>query len=77
MARLEPFLIHHLKRFQPYSKNRLTGINAAQLAVALVSNLFLLLSMAGRVKVTVAQCIVILGWYVHIEVRKVCVLIAD
>ncbi|PVH72408.1 potassium channel-like protein [Cadophora sp. DSE1049] len=47
-----------------YFNNRLIGINAAQLAVALISNLFLLLSMAGRVRFSIAQCIVIVGWYI-------------
>ncbi|KAH7348272.1 potassium channel-like protein [Rhexocercosporidium sp. MPI-PUGE-AT-0058] len=42
----------------------LIGVNAAQLAVALISNLFLLLSMAGRVRFSVAQYIVIVGWYI-------------
>jgi len=43
--------------------NRLIGVNAAQLAVALISNLFLFLNMAGRVRFSIAQCIIIIGWY--------------
>ncbi len=43
---------------------RLTAVNAVQLAVALVSNVFLLLNMARRVKFTIAQPITIIGWCV-------------
>ncbi len=43
---------------------RLIGINAVQLAIALVSNLFLLLNMAQSVRFSVAQPITIVGWYV-------------
>ncbi|RDA92388.1 hypothetical protein CP533_4714 [Ophiocordyceps camponoti-saundersi (nom. inval.)] len=39
-------------------------INAVQLAVALVANLFLLLNMAKRVRFTIAQPITIIGWYI-------------
>ncbi|RDA87826.1 hypothetical protein CP532_2994 [Ophiocordyceps camponoti-leonardi (nom. inval.)] len=39
-------------------------INAVQLAVALVANLFLLLNMAKRVRFTIAQPIIIVGWYI-------------
>ncbi|RCI10289.1 hypothetical protein L249_8550 [Ophiocordyceps polyrhachis-furcata BCC 54312] len=39
-------------------------INAVQLAVALVANLFLLLNMAKRVRFTIAQPITIVGWYI-------------
>ncbi|PMD35598.1 voltage-gated potassium channel [Hyaloscypha variabilis F] len=42
----------------------LIGINAAQLALALISNLFLLLNMARRVRFSIAQPITIIGWYV-------------
>ncbi|KAI1847632.1 hypothetical protein JX266_006484 [Neoarthrinium moseri] len=42
----------------------LTGINAAQLALALGSNLFLLLNMARRVRFSIAQPITIVGWYI-------------
>lgn len=42
----------------------LTGINAAQLAVAVVANLALLLNMARRVRFAVAQPVTIVGWYV-------------
>ena len=41
---------------------RLIGINAAQLALALISNLFLLLNMARRVRFIIAQPITIIGW---------------
>ncbi|KAM3069714.1 hypothetical protein ACMFMG_010424 [Clarireedia jacksonii] len=44
-------------------KCRLIGINAAQLAIALISNLFLLLNMAERVRFSIAQPITIIGWY--------------
>lgn len=39
------------------------AINAIQLALALVSNIFLLLNMARRVRFTIAQPITIIGWY--------------
>ncbi|KAG9231192.1 potassium channel-like protein [Amylocarpus encephaloides] len=39
-------------------------VNAIQLAVALASNLFLLLNMARRVRFSIAQPITIIGWYV-------------
>jgi potassium channel subfamily K len=42
--------------------HRLVGINAAQLVIALISNLFLLLNMARRVRFSVAQPITIVGW---------------
>ncbi|XWX01943.1 hypothetical protein V2A60_009975 [Cordyceps javanica] len=42
----------------------LTAVNAIQLAMALVSNVFLLLNMARRVKFTIAQPITIVGWYI-------------
>ncbi|OAA51116.1 Ion transport 2 [Beauveria brongniartii RCEF 3172] len=42
----------------------LTAVNAIQLAMALVSNVFLLLNMARRVKFTLAQPITIVGWYI-------------
>lgn len=45
------------------SLSRLTAINAVQLAVAVVSNVFLLLNMARRVKFSIAQPITIIGWY--------------
>jgi potassium channel subfamily K len=44
------------------SQNRLIGVNAAQLAIALISNLFLLLNMARRVRFIIAQPITIIGW---------------
>jgi hypothetical protein len=45
---------------------RLIGINAAQLVVALISNLFLLLNMARRVRFAIAQPIIIIGWYARL-----------
>lgn len=42
----------------------LVGINAAQLTVALISNLFLLMNMARRVRFSIAQPITITGWYI-------------
>ncbi|KAK9425162.1 putative Potassium channel domain-containing protein [Seiridium unicorne] len=42
----------------------LTGINAAQLVIALIANLFLLLNMARRVRFSIAQPITIVGWYI-------------
>ncbi|KAH8666658.1 hypothetical protein BX600DRAFT_277214 [Xylariales sp. PMI_506] len=42
----------------------LIGINAAQLAIALVANLFLLLNMTRKVRFSIAQPITIVGWYV-------------
>jgi potassium channel subfamily K, other eukaryote len=41
----------------------LIGINAVQLVIALISNLFLLLNMARRVRFSIAQPITIIGWY--------------
>lgn len=43
--------------------DRLIGVNAAQLSIALISNLFLLLNMAERIRFSVAQPITIIGWY--------------
>ncbi|KAK2594691.1 hypothetical protein QQS21_007600 [Conoideocrella luteorostrata] len=42
----------------------LTIVNAIQLAMALVSNAFLLLNMTKRVRFSIAQPITILGWYI-------------
>ncbi|KAK8045256.1 hypothetical protein PG993_005280 [Apiospora rasikravindrae] len=42
----------------------LTVINAIQLAIAVISNLFLLLNMTKRVRFSVAQPITIVGWYI-------------
>ncbi|KAG5998619.1 hypothetical protein E4U52_007112 [Claviceps spartinae] len=42
----------------------LTIVNAIQLAMALVSNAFLLLNMTERVRFSVAQPITIVGWYI-------------
>ncbi|KAH7000931.1 hypothetical protein EDB80DRAFT_647825 [Ilyonectria destructans] len=42
----------------------LTIVNAIQLAVAITSNLFLLLNMARRVRFSLAQPITIVGWYI-------------
>lgn len=41
---------------------RLLAINAIQLALALVANVFLLLNMARRVRFGIAQPITMLGW---------------
>ncbi|KAH6679307.1 potassium channel-like protein [Halenospora varia] len=41
----------------------LIGINGAQLTIALISNLFLLMNMAKRVRFSIAQPITIIGWY--------------
>lgn len=42
----------------------LTIVNAIQLAMALVSNAFLLLNMTKRVRFSIAQPITIVGWYI-------------
>lgn len=42
--------------------DRLVGVNAAQLVIAIISNLFLLLNMARRVRFLIAQPITIIGW---------------
>ncbi|TAQ87519.1 hypothetical protein B7494_g4172 [Chlorociboria aeruginascens] len=42
----------------------LIGVNAAQLVIALVANLFLLLNMAKRVKFSYSMAITIIGWYI-------------
>ncbi|KAF4452702.1 hypothetical protein F53441_4509 [Fusarium austroafricanum] len=42
----------------------LTAINAIQLSMAIVSNVFLLLNMTRRVRFTIAQPITIVGWYI-------------
>ncbi|KAK5987725.1 Outward-rectifier potassium channel TOK1-like protein [Cladobotryum mycophilum] len=42
----------------------LTIVNAIQLAMAIVSNVFLLLNMTRRVRFTIAQPITIVGWYI-------------
>ncbi|KAJ2982718.1 hypothetical protein NQ176_g1212 [Zarea fungicola] len=42
----------------------LTAINAVQLAMAVFSNIFLLLNMARRVTFPIAQPITIIGWYI-------------
>ncbi|RAL62623.1 hypothetical protein DID88_004470 [Monilinia fructigena] len=41
----------------------LVGVNAAQLAIALVSNLCLFLNMVERVRSSVSQIVTIIGWY--------------
>ena len=40
-------------------------INAIQLTLALLSNLFLYLNMTRRIRFSVAQAIAITGWYIH------------
>ncbi|KAL6409998.1 hypothetical protein AUP68_06406 [Ilyonectria robusta] len=55
------------KRFQnddAHLEPRLTIANAVQLAVAITSNMFLLLNMARRVRFSLAQPITIVGWYI-------------
>ncbi|ETS78066.1 hypothetical protein PFICI_10128 [Pestalotiopsis fici W106-1] len=42
----------------------LIGVNAAQLALAIVANVFLLLNMTRRVRFSIAQPITIVGWYI-------------
>ncbi|KAF7542099.1 hypothetical protein G7054_g123 [Neopestalotiopsis clavispora] len=42
----------------------LTGVNAAQLVLAIVANVFLLLNMTRRVRFSIAQPITIVGWYI-------------
>ncbi|KAF4340842.1 TOK1-voltage-gated outward-rectifying K+ channel [Fusarium beomiforme] len=42
----------------------LTVINAIQLGMAIISNVFLLLNMTRRVRFTVAQPLTIIGWYI-------------
>ncbi|KAF4984255.1 hypothetical protein FDECE_17129 [Fusarium decemcellulare] len=42
----------------------LTTINAIQLCMAIVSNVFLLLNMTRRIRFTIAQPITIIGWYI-------------
>ncbi|KAH6981324.1 hypothetical protein BKA56DRAFT_486327 [Ilyonectria sp. MPI-CAGE-AT-0026] len=49
----------------------LTIVNAIQLVVALVSNVFLLLNMARRVRFSIAQPITIIGWYIS----SICLII--
>ncbi|KAI1631715.1 hypothetical protein F4809DRAFT_657464 [Biscogniauxia mediterranea] len=42
----------------------LVAVNAVQLVIALIANMFLLLNMTKRVRFSVAQPITIVGWYV-------------
>jgi potassium channel subfamily K, other eukaryote len=42
--------------------DRLLAVNAVQLVLAVVSNIFLLLNMARRVRFSIAQPITIAGW---------------
>ncbi|KAI1141549.1 voltage-gated potassium channel [Hypoxylon sp. FL0543] len=42
----------------------LTAVNAVQLIIALVANVFLLLNMTKRVRFSIAQPITIAGWYI-------------
>jgi potassium channel subfamily K len=41
------------------------GVNATQLAIALLSNLFIYLNMARRVRFSIAQAIAVIGWHVQ------------
>lgn len=43
---------------------RLLIVNSLQLAVAIISNIFILLNMARRIRFSVAQPITIVGWYI-------------
>lgn len=42
--------------------SRLIVVNALQLVIAVISNVFLLLNMARRVRFSIAQPITIVGW---------------
>ncbi|XDG05745.1 hypothetical protein ABKA04_005360 [Annulohypoxylon sp. FPYF3050] len=42
----------------------LLAVNAVQLVIALISNVFLLLNMTKRVRFSIAQPITIVGWYI-------------
>ena len=42
--------------------HRLLAVNAIQLMMAIVANMFLLLNMARKVRFTLAQPIIIVGW---------------
>lgn len=42
----------------------LIAINAVQLVIAIIANLFLLLNMTKRVRFSIAQPITIVGWYI-------------
>jgi potassium channel subfamily K len=53
----------------------LTVVNAIQLVVAVVSNVFLLLNMARRVRFAIAQPITIVGWYIS-AICLVCLVAA-
>ncbi len=44
--------------------HRLVGINGAQLAIALIANVFLLLNMAQSVRFSIAQPITVCGWWI-------------
>jgi potassium channel subfamily K len=41
----------------------LIGVNGAQLGIALISNLSLLMNMARRIRFSIAQPVTIIGWY--------------
>ncbi|KAL6859221.1 voltage-gated potassium channel [Trichoderma novae-zelandiae] len=51
----------------------LTAINAIQLAIALISNFFLLFNMARRIRFGIAQPIAIVGWYMS-AIILICLL---
>jgi potassium channel subfamily K len=57
-----PELPQNEMRYTELLPKRLIGINAVQLVIALISNLFLLLNMAKRVRFSIAQPITIIGW---------------
>ncbi|UKZ79174.1 hypothetical protein TrVFT333_006924 [Trichoderma virens FT-333] len=51
----------------------LTAINAVQLAIALISNFFLLFNMARRIRFGIAQPITIVGWFIS-AIALICLL---
>ncbi|KAK0374607.1 ion channel protein [Colletotrichum limetticola] len=60
----DPRLIQTFVLFTiPHTPHVLIIVNAIQLAIAIISNVFLLLNMARRVRFSLAQPITIVGWY--------------
>ncbi|KAL7935571.1 voltage-gated potassium channel [Trichoderma chlorosporum] len=51
----------------------LTAINAVQLGIALISNMFLLFNMARRIRFSIAQPVTIVGWYFS-SITLICLL---
>jgi hypothetical protein len=66
--------IRHFTACPSDSSHRLLAINAVQLAIALISNFFLLMNMARRVRFAIAQPITIIGWYVETGVSLLATL---